>query len=389
MKFNDVETYLEFMAGFKDINAQLICNMFSVLHRPFFIKLNAYDAKFVNSVATQIMDGISLTDRQAVLAERLIVQHATSLTALGVDQPDNFTYRMPIRKIDRSAGVYISDNFLYFKFPFNEKIIAQIKVFKPNAQGVVDWVPDKKIWKFSLTEFNLNWVVSVALANNYIVDKEVLDIFNEILLLEKTAYNIELTINEHHLPIITNAADSLLEYLNDNNAFDNIYSLLDFSGLLGYTINRDIKQVLINEHSEAFIKCCESNSIDNCSLKDVLNYATIVGRYPICVINPNLTPIDQNVFNEYFDESEILIMPKSKAKAKEINIDEKIKLVYTIHTLPQWLNKIPLLISYANLMHGTEKKEFLALAEKVAYCCTALPRSNIRFPNGNMLFLNY
>jgi hypothetical protein len=344
------------------------------------ISLANYDIGFVTSVSEQIQAGTPMTDRQAYLAEKIIANYARQLRKLNVDQPDHKHYKLGQRTVDRSSSLTLRGNMLYLRFPFNEAMIASVKDFMKFAQGRVVWSKDDKAWTFGLTEYNLSWVVAYAQSAKIHIDTEVEELFELILECEKTPFAIELRINKDNEFYIENAPESLQEYVANNIGFNNIYSLVDSSGALGYTVSKEILDAMAVDHAETFMKLCSGKSIDltpsqnKYKMSEVIEWAIAVDRLPIIVFNPNFLSPDLSEYRKYFNDDEIQVVTLKDSPDVFVKVDPAVKVVYTNRILNNWEGRMPLLITYANLMHSQQKKGFLNLAEKVVYYCEPLPK---------------
>lgn len=377
MIFPFIEDYIEFIAGYKDIRG----NYVGTWNVPA-ISLASYDVSFVQSVATQTLEkGVSLSYKQAILVENLISKYERQLTKLHVEQPNHRAYRHPLREVTHVSSLTFEDEMLYFRFPFDNTKILEIKAFLPHAHGRVMWNKDKKAWVFAPTEFNVNWVVAYAQRYNIPVSKEVQEMFDLIIEAEKTPFKIELNMDEDGKFYIENAPESMQAYLDMYIGLDDVLKLVDNAGVLGYTINKEIEEIVKAEYGSTFLKLCADRNIDlvpnskeNHSLSDIIEWAIAVDRLPICVYNPNFLTADLFEYKKYFTDDEIKVVTlKDNADFSEI-VDEKIKVSYTNKIIPDWEGRMPLLITYANLMHGSTKKMFLDKAEKIVYYCATLPR---------------
>jgi hypothetical protein len=168
------------------------------------------------------------------------------------------------------------------------------------------------------------------------------------------------------------------EFIDKYVGFDDLYKLIDYAGVLGYTIDQEILDVFNSQYGKDFTDLCSKRFIDyppGQPIGEIMEWVKVVNRYPICVYNPNFIKSVPATFATYFEPDEIQIFDmKSDTTQDVITIDPKIKLVYTNKVIPHWDGRIPLLISYANLMHGTSKKAFLDKADKVVYYCETLPK---------------
>ena len=376
--FPYIEDYLLFFSGRIDNHGNPPKNTWQTL--PFPVQLATYDVKFVESTAEQLTPlfgfGTSraLTDKQAKLLEHLIQKYERQLHKHRVDQPDHKNYKHGIREINRSSELNIVDDSLVYRFPFDAARITTIREFAKTAEGKVWWDHDVRVWKFALTEFNLSWVYTMANSDSTTsIAPLVKNLFDEIVEVESHPYAIELDLDEAGSPVITNAPESMLDYVAAQGAAGNLLKLLDLSGELAYTINPDLRSALVEEYGEPFVSFCSQHSIDQAlvgnSLEPVIKWAIATNRLPIVVYNPNLTKHDKELFATYFAPQETQTIA-STSSAKQL--DPTAKYVYTTKTLQDWPGKIPLLITYANLMHGASKKEFLSKAAKVCYFCEKL-----------------
>lgn len=380
MIFPDIESYIEYMAGFRDNSGTT--SYWSVQQS---ISLASYDVSFVQSVAEQtLMKGIALSVKQATLAENLIKKYERQLKNFRVDQPNHRNYRHPLRDVVHIYNLSLEDNMLCFRFPFDNKLIAEIKDFaNKEAQGRVFWNKDKKAWIFSLTEFNVNWVVSYAHAHHIPVTSEAQALLDLIIEAEKTPFKIELNVNAQNQFYIENAPSSLNDYITAHIGFDNLVKLVDNSGVLGYTVNPEIHSAMTSEFGPSFMKLCSARNIDfvpnktdKHTISEIIEWAIAVDRLPICIYNPNFLIECKADYKKYFKDDEIALvdMHTSVTGQHTITFEPKIKLVYTNKVLSKWEGRMPLLVTYANLMHGSSKREFLDKADKVVYFCETLPR---------------
>jgi hypothetical protein len=377
MIFKDIETYIEFIAGYRDATGT---------HVKFWpdikIQIASYDVGFVTSVAEQtISKGIAMSHKQGALAERLIKTYAKQLRKVNVEQPNHSNYRMPLREIVYVTSLTMLGTLLFFRFPFNNNMISDIRNFAKDSQGAVSWSKDDKAWTFALTEYNISWAVCYAQTHNIPVSPDVVALFDLILEAEKTPYAIELQYDNGKC-FINNAPDSLNEYVAEHIGFDDIYKLVDMAGVLGYTISEEITSIIKSQHDETFVNLCLNKSIDctpnskdEIKLEAVIEWAIEVNRLPIIVYNQNFLTPDLTILSKYFKDDEITVYGMTDTVGLVTGlVDQSIKVVYTNKVLDNWAGQIPLLITYTNLMQGMSKRRFQDKSEKIVYYCAPLPR---------------
>lgn len=376
MIFLYLEDYIEYMAGYRDATGKQI-NYWPDIK----MALASYDTGFVTSVASQTLEqNIAMSHKQAALSEKLIEKYAKQLYKLGIEQPDHKNYRLNLREVKHITSLSIVNEMMYFRFPFNDKIIADIKSFCKESQGRVFWSKENKVWIIAITEYNVNWIVTYAQRHKIPIASEVQELYDLIIETEKVPYKIELCLDDNKKLYIANAPTSLNEYITKHIGFDNIYSLVDNSGVLSYTVSEEITNIMNAAHGLAFMKLCSDKNIDfvpkkdqNNSLSEIIEWAITVNRLPICVYNPNVFRPDLTIYQQYFKDNEIQVISMKDPIQNSTTVDPEKKIIYTNKILPDWNGRMPLLITYANLNHGITKQRFLTQAEKIVYYCQPLP----------------
>lgn len=380
MIFDDIETYIEFIAGYRDTTGKQTSYYVS---DAAVISLASYDVGFVMSIADQtLLQGIALSTKQAELSLRLIKKYEKQLSKLAIQHPDHTNYRHPLRNVVHINSLTLEHGKLYFRFKFDNAKILDIKAFVKESQGKVDWHSDAKAWVFALTEYNVSWAVAYAQSKKIHVETEVQELFDLIIETEQTPYDIELRMGDDGC-YISNIPSSMAEYIDKNIGYDNIYSLVDSAGVLGYKISPEIAEVITAENGPAFMKLCAAREIDygigevkDFTIKEIIEWAKIVDRLPIVIYNPNIVSPEKTAdIGPFFSPEEIQIVDlKTRLNKTTVPLDPSIKVVYTNKVLENWEGRMPLLITTANLMHGGTKRTFLGKAEKIVYYCESLPR---------------
>lgn len=381
--YTHVEDYLELLAGYYPTSTIGI-TLTAVTPKLLDIHLARYDVAIVESMANHTMIGGSLTDKQADLTVALILKYRRQFARAGIDVTpvENPVYRLPIRTINRSKKLWIENDNIFLRFPYDKKLISDLNEFKKSSQGHAVYKNMDKVWEFGVTESNISWLVTWSALNNIDVDSEISRLFELILEAEKEPYEIKLVKTPDGVEI-TNAADSLIEYINENLGginLDNLASLIDYAGVFGYTIDDAVLQCAKEKYSSALLLFGEERqiqvtpSIDSHAMDTILDYAEAANRYPICIYDPGLG----NEFDfSRFDKSEIIKYNYSgKPTTSDYDINN-VKLVYANKIPATWNHPVPLLVSTVEMMYGGKRMEWLNRAEKVIfYCNTKLKEIN-------------
>jgi hypothetical protein len=363
LTYPPVEDYLEYLAGYEVGITSLI------MQHTTKISLARYDIQIVNSMANATAFGTALTDRQAELAVKLILKYRRQFAKLSIDiSPiENPQFRMAPRKMDRTKNIWIDDDRIVVKFPYDNDMIKELQEFREESQGKVWYDREAKLWYLGLTEYNVNWLVTWAQARAFEIDHQVQELFAQILACEQQPFAIEL-IRQGDKYAITNAPDSMINYINEHLGgfgLDNITKLLDYSGILGYSRSNEVFMDPRVSVDTAILGMFQSHHMEPSdeNLNKIFNYAEETGRYPICIYNPTLIDIDLSRFAE-----EDIVRFDRNGKTKTSDYDPyHVKVVYAQKIPTTWEFPVPLLVSTFEMMFGGRKMEWTQRAERIIY----------------------
>ncbi len=372
-KFTTVEDYLEVIAGYKDLVTNKMSSHWFLGFNPI-INLARYDTSVLDSMTQSTTASKALTERQGELACKIVLKYQRQLAAKGIDVSpvEHPVWRVPLRQMDYAHSLYLDNDRLKLKFPYNTKFIDDIKTFKKSSQGVCEFDYELKVWNLGLTEYNLNWAYIWAKQNDFTIDDSVQSLFNLLVEAEQTPYKIELVCTESGLDI-TNAPNSLREYINANLGgfgMDNLLNLVDNSSILGYTVEEDLSNALIQEYGPRFVRLAcnremritpESRTADD-DLVSVLKYAEQVGSFPVVIYEPDLSNRMLNRLNELYPADQI----QSWTNKQKFALEPGVKFIHTIKPIRD-LTDIPLLISSAGMVFGGDKQIMIQHAKKIVY----------------------
>lgn len=361
LTYPHVEDYLEYLAGYE----VGITGLITPANRTR-ISLARYDIQIVDSMANNTMYGVALTDRQGELAVKLILKYRRQFAKLGIDVTpiENPVYRIPLRVIDRSKLIFLDENNkIAIKFPYDPSLIKAVQEYKIKSQGSVQFDKQNKIWYLGLTEYNINWAVAWGYGMEFEISPEVKILFDQIIECEKQSYEIKL-IKSSNGYTITNAPSSLNDYITQNlGGFgeDNLVRLLDYSGVMGYTVDDSIQRDqlidLFGMYQSKWVESSEEN------LQLIYDYAALTNRYPICIYNPTLLDLDLS----RFDEQDIVRFDRN-GKTKTSDYDPyRVKIVYAQKIPVTWEFPVPLLLTTFQLMYGGRQTNWTQRAEKIIY----------------------
>lgn len=367
--FPTVEDYLEVIAGKRDI-AQGNVKSPGWLGYDFapIVNLARYDTEFLDSVTDHTLGAGALTDRQADLAVKLISKYQRQLASKGIDTEPMVTpqYRKPLRMIDRSRRCWVDGDHMVLKFPYETKMIQQLREMLQQRQGFAHFVKEEKMWHIALSEFNVNFVVAWAVANQFEISQELLSIMDEILAVEKQGFAIQLSRINGQLTI-ENAEQSLLDYLAEQGVElkeENLLRLADLGSELGYTVSDSLWEEvdrIVGADISVFIRKSSYELIGNFEqIPRLFAYAQLVNRLPMIVFDPSASGSDQNYLELLGAENVAVQGNKNKINATDAPV------IWT-HKVMRELDNIPLLVSHVGLLAGAEKSLMVQNSRKIIY----------------------
>jgi len=217
------------------------------------------------------------------------------------------------------------------------------------------------------------------------IDSSLHELMDIILAVEQTPYAIELRYKNDVIEI-ANAADSLIEYLNEKEGgitTDNLFRLIDLAPILGYTIARDIEETVIAEFGTRFYSLCANrqlkvDSMTNSTIvNDIAEYARATNRFPIYVYEPDLSDRLKTEFNKLFPGA----MMTLNNKVMDTGITDDIKVVYTTKIPRTPIHNIPLMVSSAGMLFGGDRQVWIQTAEKIVYFTKDVYTKNSKGPD--------
>lgn len=374
-KYDTVEDYLEVISGFRDIVTAKPKNTWMFSFDPI-ISLARYDVDVLTSMCEATSVAKALTERQGELACKILLKYQRQLAAKGIDVSpiERPVWRTTLRKMDYTRSLTIKNDVIALQFPYTTELIEQIRGFRKDSQGSCLFDKEKKQWNIALTEFNLSWMHAWAASHGFTIGEEVTELNNKIMAAEQTPYAIELFCNGTSLDI-SNCPDSLREYVNTTLGgfeFSNLLRLVDASSDLGFTINDDLAQAVIQEWGPRFLRIANHREVkintdtgtDDDHLADVLSYAVTTGRLPVVIYEPDLSIRLFQRLKELYPMEQILDVGNGKNVLERITPETK--FIYTVKPI-KVLEHIPMLVSSAGMIFGGDKQTMLQRSSKVVY----------------------
>ena len=369
-KYEHVEDYLEVMAGLRDPGSLKALGWFNPI-----VKLARYDVSVLNSMSESVIQNQALTASQGELAAKMILKYRRQLQALNIEvapvaEPK---FRMPFRVIDRTQELTLGDDEILMTFPYDQTLIDQIREFSKTSHGHCRWNRSTKQWCMALTEYNLNWAMTWAEKNNFVVDRRAQVLLEEIKKVEQQEFSIKLVADHTQLKI-NNAPATMVEYINEHVGelcLDNLTTLCDISPILGYEVDRTLRQHLEKKYGPQIAELLLEREVisedkDFARFLALLKkYATLTDRFPLVIYESGVANHWLVAAQQCFDESEIAQIKHDKDRA---HVNPHAQVVHTNRPLThKHLARIPLMISTSGMIVGGDRQMMTQCAEKVVY----------------------
>lgn len=334
--------------------------------REAIIKLARYDTPIVESMSDQINRGIGLSDRQAVLAHKIVVKYRRQWAIAGYDvtnHVDTPKYRLPIRQLDRRRIIDIVDDYIEIRFPYDQDLISKIRASVGEVPGKLAWNPDRKVWQAAQVEPRIIWAKGFGIDHEFDFGQEFDQVFNQVNACPD--YAITLTAIDGGYSI-ANAETSLIDYIHEHIGFDNVIKLIDHSASLGYKVSEDIIQQ--QAQSDTITRLLTSQTVnltfeqDITDFQQVVDYARLTNRFPIFVYETGSHQLRDQV-ERMFSQDQILSAAHHLVSEAELR---EYPVVYYNHWKAIKYN-MPILVTMHTLVIGHRRQQVATRAEKIVY----------------------
>ena len=343
--WNYAEDIIEFIAGYRTASCKLL-NPWDRVGTP--ISLARYDVSIIDSLANQTVEhSRPYTIKQSQLALKIITKYRKQLSKLIVlPQDENaYQFKLGIRVVDQSKTIKILNGKIHVKFPYNTDHIKSIKTLAANGYGSVEFDHEQKTWILAITEYMINYVVAFGQAQQFEIDPELLELADIIIKAEAIPYKIELVQTEQGLEI-TNAPSSLLQYITANLGeltLNNLYTLVDYSSILGYTVEQKLIDKVSATCSELEMRLLLNRKTElpkeTTTLDNIFEYAKKTNRFPV----------------HFYDTS------------LGVKKDTDTVIYYNNKKDPTIHKNIKLIVSMSSVLVGYKKQDWIRRAEKVIF----------------------
>ena len=258
----------------------------------YSVKTNRYDLTLVQSFYEQInYKNLGFTEKQSAIMLKMLKAYKQQINAhLGKDITpwlDNPQFKFSIRTISmiKHISTHISERIIKVKFPYEEKLVNEIKKVRGEFLQA-EWQSDDKLWIFSLEDKVINFFSSWIENYNFTADIEFKNFVSQI---EAITSNIE-----NYIPMLTYDGKNT-KYINAHSGVpkltsDNVLTSIFEARRAGITTwDSNIDNALDNCNKTEIVKTfIKSDPSDNFSINleenSILELKPIVQNLLPCIV---------------------------------------------------------------------------------------------------------
>jgi hypothetical protein len=213
------------------------------------IKPSSHDHNICYSLGYQVMMGKALTEKQSIIAVRLVKKYQNQFLKLGysdvLSDIESPKFKYPFRYVDNQKSVSISKESIVVKFPFDQDIVNQIRELTVKSSFIKpQWNAEEKYWGLDLNEESLKFVRLELVKKGFQISDEVNDLLSQFDEIENNL--------ENHIPMIVKESN-YYKVINCNNTIE----------------DQNLETVLMHSLK------CGVNTYDEEVLTDIKNLVTI------------------------------------------------------------------------------------------------------------------
>lgn len=331
------------------------------------IKLARYDEPIVTSMAEQVRRNVAFTDRQSVLAHKIVTKYRKQWATVGYDVSDhidNPKFKFAIRTIDRRKIIDLDEGEIVIRFPYDQELISKLRSSIDEVPGRLAWNSDKHYWHSPCIESRIIWAREFGSINNFEFSQEFDSVLN--LCLSQSDYAIKL-VNAESGYAIENAESSMIDYIEAKIGFSDQLKLVDLSSNLAYQVDADIVKSLESQYNPDVVALLLNKTVnykftsevDN--FDSVLDYAQLTNRFPVYVYESGSTVLKKQIESRFASED---VLSAGHHLFSPEQIREKYRVVYCSN----WKvinHTMPLLVTLHTLTIGIRRQQVADLAEKL------------------------
>jgi hypothetical protein len=146
------------------------------------VQLSQFDQNVVKNITD---NGLSLTQKQVDLCIKLIKRYRSQIVSQieNIDELiDPYHLKNPVRVIDQTRAIWLEEDHIIVKFPFNQDVINKMKKYSTNSTiRLGEYMPEEKQWRWIPCEHTYYTLGRILEKHDFEVDPKILDLIGAAL----------------------------------------------------------------------------------------------------------------------------------------------------------------------------------------------------------------
>ena len=320
------------------------------------VYLSNFDQRIAVSLADQAQRANPFTEKQAMIAVRLIKKYRKQFLMLGITNIDqhieNPKYKYQFRVVDRRKSAEIVKNleenkkYICLKFPFSQEVVEKIKSPFTAIQSA-KWDSENKYWLLSLDEENVKLLVNFLIPNGFELDEELKEYVNQYLQVQQDM--------ENYLPMLDKINDQyVIKNVREKVVFDDLEQALQQAKIrmipvLSDTVVEEMQKLQVMPELVKMYTAIETQTYffhkNWCDRAKIINIAKAWNTETAIFVDETITPdtLENWVLTLVecgvkLSDVAVLFRQKNEQSGEEFNnLIKKYGLNKTIDSNPKWV----------------------------------------------------
>lgn len=147
------------------------------------LAIQPHDHPITKSLGNQLENGLAFTEKQSVIAERLVKKYSGILKDYGFDVDkilQEKIYKQPFRTIDKTKILYVDGENIVCKSPFIPDLVNAFKKRKKTSYEKGEYQPDSKEWSFDYNEPNVDFLIKNTKGKDFSINNDIINCYEKI-----------------------------------------------------------------------------------------------------------------------------------------------------------------------------------------------------------------
>ena len=257
--------------------------------------MDNWNRRAIDSIAAQIQRHKYISEKQGNLALKIIRRYRKQLSKNGHEVKDMIKdphWKRPFRNVDYTKKIWLEDQTICIKFPYDNTIINHIKSHQKKYRGDVVYLFEEKIWTFDLLEdFFDPELFELFIDDGFKLDEDIDKLYKQCIKIQNnpTAYIPLLDYLNGQL-VLLNCEDSLVDYFVEHVGLNGeLNTIIDKCSDYGVKVALNARKEFIKQYGDIntqdiYFERCSQFDPQKVKIEELVNYIEVSGRTPVLVL---------------------------------------------------------------------------------------------------------